>query len=520
MSALDGSSRLAPAVPDGTGCHTLNSHGRSPWTTAMMLHRHETMRPCARNERSESWLKRVLINGKYTKEYFDIIDGLEGDLPGRRAAARFMRQSSAIVHGEVTPSTFVPRLYGADSRALFVDATATISSILGKVMDRFVEDGRYRALFDFDDRIVELALAPRGYGSHIPIARFDLFLNEETDEWYFCEFNTDGTSGMNENREIFKSIEGSPSYRLFCERHRTEPDELFDSWIDTFLSVYRSSPQAASHPTVAICDYLDHSTTNELEVYRERFNERGVDCRVIDVRALRFEERSNALLDSDGRTIDAVWRRFVCRDVLERWDESRALISAVLRGATVLIGGFLNQVAHDKRVFRVLRDPLTQAFLSEAEREFVRRHIPFTEYLDCRVIDVDAIAADKDSWVIKPTDDYGASDVFVGAMYSEGEWREIVGAHADGRGGRPFLAQRFVSPYATLTMPAETPVDLDDSEVSRRKSRRAPRALYNNLTGLYAFDGKLSGVFSRLGPRAIVCGPYGGVTAATVWVDC
>lgn len=163
------------------------------------------------------------MNGTYTTEYFDIIDNFQGDLPGRLTAARSMQQSNAIVHGEVVPSTFVPRLYGAEARALFVDATDTISSILGKVMDHFVSDERYRALFGFDDRIVELALAPRGYVSHIPIARFDLFLNEETGEWHFCEFNTDGTSGMNEDREIFRSIEGSPSYQVFSERHRTEP---------------------------------------------------------------------------------------------------------------------------------------------------------------------------------------------------------------------------------------------------------------------------------------------------------
>lgn len=461
------------------------------------------------------------MNGTYTTEYFDIIDSLQGDLPGRLGAARFMQQSSAIVHGEVVPSTFVPRLYGAETRALFIDATNMISSILGKAMDRFLSDERYRSLFGFDDRIVELALAPRGYASHIPIARFDLFLNEETGEWHFCEFNTDGTSGMNEDREIFRSIEGSPSYQVFSEHHHAAPNELFDSWIDTFLAVYRSSPKAVSHPTVAICDYLDHSTTQELEAYCSRFNERGVNCRMVDVRALRFDEESNMLLDADGTPIDAVWRRFVCKDVLDRWDDSQALVSAILQGGTVLIGGFLNQIAHDKRIFKVLRDPLTQEFLSAEEREFVDQHIPFTEYLDSGLVDIDDITAHKDSWVIKPTDDYGASDVFVGPMYSENEWRDIVGAHADAASGRPFLAQRFVSPYATLTMPAEVLTGADDSTLSEHMlSQQAPRAPYNNLTGMYAFDGKFSGVFSRLGPHSIVCGPYGGVTAATLWVDC
>lgn len=31
------------------------------------------------------------MNGKYTAEYFDIVDSLQGDLPGRLAAMRFMQ---------------------------------------------------------------------------------------------------------------------------------------------------------------------------------------------------------------------------------------------------------------------------------------------------------------------------------------------------------------------------------------------------------------------------------------------
>ena len=40
------------------------------------------------------------------------------------------------------------------------------------------------------------------YDCNIPIARIDIFYDEETGGFKFCEFNTDGTSAMNEDREL------------------------------------------------------------------------------------------------------------------------------------------------------------------------------------------------------------------------------------------------------------------------------------------------------------------------------
>ena len=44
--------------------------------------------------------------------------------------------------------------------------------------------------------------------------------------------------------------------------------------------------------------------------------------------------------------------------------------------------------------------------------------------------------------------------------------------------------------------------------------------LYNNINGLYLFDGHFQGVFSRLGPMPTISKDMKGMTAATIWVDC
>lgn len=62
-------------------------------------------------------------------------------------------------------------------------------------------------------------------------------------------------------------------------------------------------------------------------------------------------------------------------------------------------------------------------------------------------------------------------------------------------------------PYKTDTIPFYGDDDYDE-----------PVKSYNNLSGLYVMNGKFVGVFSRLGPEAIILGVHGGVTAPTLFI--
>ena len=41
-----------------------------------------------------------------------------------------------------------------------------------------------------------MTLVPTGYAQLIPLARVDVFFDEETGDYQFCELNTDGSAGM------------------------------------------------------------------------------------------------------------------------------------------------------------------------------------------------------------------------------------------------------------------------------------------------------------------------------------
>lgn len=451
-------------------------------------------------------------NADYTREYFVLMDSLDGDIPGRRAAYDYMQNSTAIVHHQVVACSFIPRLFNARTYQVMKDTAETAHRILCKVIERYLEDPEYRRAFDFDPRLEELILLPRGYDAVLPFARVDTFIDEDDFRVKFCEFNADGSSGMNENREITASVAQSATFEEFAKHHKVEGCELFESWVDKFLEIYATYERRVENPRFAICDYLENGVVDEFYIYADLFRERGVDCVVVDVRDLHFD--GDVLRDAEGGQVDAVWRRCVTNDVIDHWDESQELLNAVRAEKVALIGSFAGHIVHDKQIFKVLFDERTTAFLDGDEISFIEETVPLTAFLDENYINVPQIRANKDEWIIKPTDHYGADDVYAGCFVTQQEWEELVDKFANSRAGFPFIVQRYIRPFKTETLPPDTGIDqLPDSEVSDEPK------LYNNLNGLYLYNGEFEGVFSRLGPLPTISKDMQGMTAATIWVD-
>ncbi len=452
-------------------------------------------------------------NADYTRAYLQIIDDLDGDIPSRRAALAYMRASTAIVHHRVVDCSFVPRLFNQRTYEVMRDTAETAHRILCKVIQRYLDDPAYRRCFDFDPRLEELILLPRGYDSLLPFARVDTFLDEDDYRIRFCEFNGDGSSGMNENREITNSIVASEAFRVFSEGHAVRGCDLFEPWVDAFLGIYATHEHRVEKPRIAICDYLENGVVDEFHLFADLFRGRGYECAVADVRELSFD--GEVLRDASGGRVDAIWRRCVTNDVIDHWDESQGLIEAVRAEKVALIGSFAGHIVHDKQIFEVLFKPETCAFLTAEEISFIEETVPLTAFLDDSAVNLAQIRANKDEWIIKPSDHYGADDVYAGCAQSEERWGELIDAFANGAAGHPFIVQRYIRPFKTETLPPDTGIeDLPDGAVTTEP------AWYNNLNGLYLYDGRFQGVFSRLGPLPTISKDMRGITAATIWVDC
>ncbi len=314
------------------------------------------------------------------EEYISIIEDLDGDLPGRRAALRFIEETGIMAYGAPLTFSYVPNLFDSDDLAYLEQVSTTAHRILCKVIRHFLDDPGYREIFHFPPEVERLILLPCNYSQLLPIARFDLFLDEKDGSFQFCEFNADGTSAMSRDLAAAQALEEGAAFQEFARRHTVEHFELFDSWVEAFMDIYRSDENAKDNPNVCITDFSESGVNSDFNLFIEAFERRGIPARFVDVRALDFD--GEQLRDgADGYTIDAIYRRSVTSEIMQHPGECDALIDAVAAEKVCLIGHFRTTVIHTKMIGVALYDPQTAAFLSDEEQDFICRHVPRTYLL-------------------------------------------------------------------------------------------------------------------------------------------
>lgn len=435
------------------------------------------------------------------QEYRDLIGrDRKQDYESAQEALAYIQNSTAKYHGRCVRTLYIPKLFTEEDIRIFEKAVADLYGIFDKVIGAYYEDPGYRKLFGFDERLEKLILREKRYDSNVPIARIDIFYNEETQEFRYCEFNTDGTSAMNEDRELNEALKRTKAYQEFARRHEVRTFELFDTWVEEFLSIYDSWQDKKEAPSVAVVDFMENATEQEFHIFAQRFREKGVPAQVCEIRDLKY--RDGVLFAPDGTAVNAVYRRAVTSDIMKHYEEVGDFIRAVEENAVCLIGEFRTQIVHNKILYKILHHPSTQAMLTEEEKEYVRRHVPYTADLTMDQIDYDGILKDKDRWIIKPEDSYGSQGVYAGVEYGPEEWKEKVDQCLS---CSHYLLQEFCTPYET-------------ENVDLMQSADAPFQRYSNLTGMFVYNGKFCGIYSRISKTEIISTQYSEMALPTIVV--
>jgi len=447
-------------------------------------------------------------------KYLDTVKDLpELDRTGREIAARYMCHSEAVYKGEVADFLYVPKLYTARECDHFQEIASTTYRILEKVINAYVDNPNYRHCFDFSPELEELILLDPGYSTTIPMIRIDIFYNEDTGDFKFCEFNTDGSSAMNEDREASNALALTSSFKEFeayCKHEglQVEPFELFESWVDTFLTIY-----GKSDPNIVITDFMDISTPIEIERYARHFEARGLQVEVCDIRELRFDRDAAggpALLTPRGTRVDAVYRRAVTADIMKHYDQVSDFLDAYRAKAFALIGSFRTQLPHTKLSFEVLHLPQTLALLSEAEQTFVKAHVPYTVRLNESLAELPEVIADKNAWIVKPLDSYGSKGVWAGRELDQAEWENLI--HAGAAEGS-LIAQHYVEQYVAPNL--ESGFDLPAQKEPIERSEMPTVKEYRDLTGLFVYAGQFKGLLARAGLQDRICAAAAGKCLGT-----
>lgn len=426
---------------------------------------------------------------EYIKENYD--DCLKSGMKMRE----YLLSSSVAFHGRCVQTLHVPKIYKSSDIAAFRAVVDSFYTIFDKIVKHYLENPKYRKLFPFSKKLEELILADTGYNTSIPIMRMDIFYNEETGDYKFCELNTDGTSAMIEDYELSKAFEFNNLPRDMLGD--ISSFELFDSWTLALGDIYRGYRGRRANPHVAIVDFLDKAYLPEFYEFEKRFKKYGYPTKICDITKLKYE--NGTLYDADGWRIDIIYRRAVTVDVMRNLRKCGDFIKAYTEGNVCVMGGFRTQIIHHKALFYILRDVMTKNILTPEENRLIEAHIPYTSKL--KEADIDRLLKDKDSYIIKPSDSYASRGVFAGVDCTNVAWKALITEHSE----NDYIVQEYCTPYKT--------------ENIYLASDGAQFKQYSNLTGLYVYNGGFAGVYSRLSDGGIISSQYNEKSVATFVVN-
>ncbi|HEY9574727.1 MAG TPA: circularly permuted type 2 ATP-grasp protein [Lachnospiraceae bacterium] len=434
---------------------------------------------------------------KITDEFIEVIkEDFEENRKSAWQVKDYLEHSTVAYHGRCVFTLHVPKVYSREEINRFEEIVDTTYRIFTKIIREYLNNANYRKQFPFSKRIEELILVPNLYDSLLPIARFDIFYIEENGSFKFCEINTDGTSAMNEDRELNIAIGRNLAYQKLNEKYKFQKFELFDTWISSFMELYQTYEKKVEHPRVAIVDFMEGASTTEFDEFQKRFQARGIPCEICEIRKLTYKD--GKLYSPSGHQIDLIYRRAVTSDIEKRWDEVRDFIEAVKNQDVCIMGSFCTQIIHNKWLFKLIKEPITMGLLSKEEQEFVKEHIPTTWLLKSGECSLEEVLENPSHWIIKPLDSYGSKGVFAGIDFSGEEWKKLVYDNID----KDYIVQEYCPPYTSsnIYFPQDNPDFIP----------------YTNMAGLFVYNGKFKGVYSRLSDGGIISSQYNEKAVASL----
>lgn len=426
-----------------------------------------------------------MFNQELVEDYISIVkEDPDYYYKDYRKMVEAVNNSDAIYQGQPIPVTYQSMLVGQDHVEDFRYISSILMIITNKIVDEYIANSDYRALFSYDKDLEDLILHYPGYDMAVPICRYDMFYNDIGD-YKFCEFNTDGSSAMNEDDIIGEIMLKSQSHKKMAEKYDLSQFELFDSWVKTSYEIYKTADQAIENPNVAILDFEGLGISNEFKRFKEAYENKGFACQIVDPRDVVYKD--GKAYAGDFR-LDLVYRRAVTIEMLRKKDQIEDFIKAYLNNSFVMIGSFRSQIMHSKLIFKIFRDPMTRAILTEEEFSYLQKHIPFTEILD-EEDDYEEVIKNKNQYIIKPFDSYASDGVYAGKEHSQEKWQEII----DSVYRKDYIYQEYVN------MDKVDFVEFD-------KEGKLHITPFSFVMGMYIYGQEFQGLYTRIGNAALISG--------------
>ncbi|MBC7931056.1 MAG: glutathionylspermidine synthase family protein, partial [Rubrivivax sp.] len=357
------------------------------------------------------------MRGKVLSEYHELLRADASLNAPFFARLRDAMTARRLLYGE--------RMLGVSLRPHFLtraqyDTLARASEVLAGAFDKIgaalLSDPARMERVGLTDMERRLALINPGYSRTAVTTRLDAFVHG--DDVKFVEFNAENPSSLTDQPGLNQVLFEVSALRQIAERYRLREFNPSASLLAALLATYREWGGNAT-PNIAIVDWADLPTENEFILLRNYFVSQGVPTIICSPDELEYE---HGKLRREDFRIDLVYKRVIIHELLARSDDSHPLLRAYARGDVCLVNNFRCKLLHKKAAFELLTDEANASWFTTAEREMIRRTMPWTRqvaekrtfYRDEQVDLLEHVRKRREQFILKPNDDYGGHGITLG----------------------------------------------------------------------------------------------------------
>jgi hypothetical protein len=323
-----------------------------------------------------------------------------------------------------------PHFFTRAQHDALTGASQTLAAAFERMAAALLEDPSRMDSVGLTERERRLALADPGYAHPAVTTRLDAFVHGE--EVKFVEFNAENPSSLTDQAGLNEVLFEVAAMRATAERYRLRQFTPAESLLDALVETFREWGGVGA-PNVAILDWADLPTADEFVLLRNFFAGRGVPTIICTPEELEYDGRR---LRRSNFPIDVVYKRVIIHEFLARCDDSHPLVRAYLAGDVCLVNSFRCKMLHKKAAFELLTREDCESWFTPVQREVICRTVPWTRrvaekktFYKGREIDlIEYVRKNRQSFVLKPNDDYGGHSVSFGGGASESEWDAALAA--------------------------------------------------------------------------------------------
>jgi len=324
-----------------------------------------------------------------------------------------------------------PRFLSPGEYRHIARACALVGSAFEAVRVSAMGNDALRAQFGLTAWEEQLIHADPGFAVASPTSRLDAFFAPGAGGLKFTEYNAETPAGGAYNDALSRVFMALPAMHAFSRTHAAFPIPAAPSIVHAMLAAYHQWRGVREKPNVVILDWAEVPTRSEFVLFEREFSALGIDAFIGDPRDAVYD---NGVLTVAGKRVTLIYKRVLIDELVSREGLDSPVVRAVRDGAVCMVNPFRCKMLHKKASLAVVSDERQAHLLTDAQRDAVTQHVPWTRVVEERHTSVRGesvdllpyVAANRETMVLKPNDEYGGKGIVLGWTVNDTTWQAAI----------------------------------------------------------------------------------------------